>query len=206
MHFMNCPPHRLSADLALLAERAGAMPIRLGELIEVLQVRGGHAVLLFLALPFVSPLPMPGFSLVFGVLIAVLGGRMALARGAWVPPRWRNRELTPRILPGLLRGTSRFLARVESLLKPRLLYPGFSTSFQRVTGVLVAISGVLLLLPLPVPFSNAFPALTIVLLAAAGLERDGAVFALGCLQFLLCLAFFGAIAFGGSALWQNFAG
>lgn len=199
-------PQRLSAELSLLAERAGAMPIRLGELIEVLQVRGGHAVLLFLALPFVSPLPMPGFSLVFGVLIAVLGARMACSRGAWVPHRWRDRELTPRVLPGLLRGTSRFLARVESLLKPRCLYPGFSTSFQRITGVLVAISGFLLLLPLPVPFSNAFPALTIVLLAAAGLERDGAVFALGCLQFLLCLAFFGAIAFGGTALWQNFTG
>ena len=59
------------------------------------------------------------------------------------------------------------------------------------------------LLPLPVPFSNAFPALTIILLAAAGLERDGAVFIAGCIQFVLCLGFFALLGLGGSEVWQR---
>ena len=92
--------------------------------------------------------------------------------------------------------------RLEKLLKPRLFYPEYPAAFQRTSGAIILVCGLLLLLPLPVPFSNAFPALTIILLAAAGLERDGAVFIVGCVQFVLCLAFFGALILGGSEVWQ----
>jgi hypothetical protein len=38
------------------------------------------------------------------------------------------------------------------------------------------LSGLLMLLPLPIPLTNTLPALTVVLLAAGAIERDGLFF------------------------------
>jgi hypothetical protein len=195
----------LSGQLARLAARFSDHPVRLGELTDVLQLRGHNAVLLFLAFPFITPVPLPGLSTLFGSLIALLGLRMALAQRPWLPARVEARVLPARFLPKILLASSRILCRIEKLLRPRLFYPEFPAVFQRVSGAVILVCGALLLLPLPVPFSNAFPAVTIVLLAAAGLERDGAVFLAGCFAFALCLGFFAALILGGSEIWQRFA-
>jgi hypothetical protein len=61
----------------------------------------------------------------------------------------------------------------------------------------------LLLLPLPIPLSNFFPALTVVLLAAAAMERDGLFFIAGSAAFTVTLAYFGLLAFGGAHVFDN---
>ncbi len=193
----------LSSQLARLAAGFADRPVRLGELTDVLQLRGYNALLLFLAFPFITPIPLPGFSTPFGLVIALLGMRMVLGQKPWLPERITVRELPARILPKLLLATSRAFRRLEKLLKPRWFYPEYPAAFQRASGVIILICGLLLLLPLPVPFSNAFPAFTILLLAAAGLERDGAAFIAGCMQFIFCLGFFAALWLGGSELWER---
>ena len=193
----------LSSQLARLAARFADRPVRLGELTDVLQLRGYNALLLFLALPFVTPVPLPGFSTVFGLVIALLGMRMVLGQNLWLPKRITARELPARLVPKLLLTASHAFGRLEKLLKPRCFYPEFPLVFQRASGAIIVICGLLLLLPLPVPFSNAFPAFTILLLAAAGLGRDGAVFIAGCVQFIFCLGFFAALCLGGSEVWQQ---
>ncbi len=195
----------LSSQLAWLAAGLAERPVRLGELIDVLQLRGYDAVLIFLAFPFITPVPLPGFSTLFGTVIALLGLRMALAQRPWVPERIKAHVLPARLLPKLLLVTSRMFGGLEKLLKPRLFYPEYPAAFQCLSGVIILVCGLLLLLPLPVPFSNALPALTIILLAAAGLERDGAVFLAGCVQFALCLGFFALLGVGGSEVWQRFS-
>lgn len=194
----------LSSQLGRLAAQFKDRPVRLGDLADVLQLRGYNALLIFLAFPFVTPIPLPGFSTVFGLVIALLGVRMMLAQKPWLPTRLTARELPTRFLPKLLLAASRGFGKLEKLLKPRLFYPEYPAAYQRASGAIVAVCGLLLLLPLPVPFSNALPAFTIILLAAAGLERDGAVFIAGCVQFVLCLGFFAVLCFGGSELWQRF--
>ena len=193
----------LSSQLARLAAHRSDRPVRLGELTDVLQFRGYNALLLLLAFPFVTPVPLPGFSTLFGLVIALLGLRMALGQALWLPERITARELPGRVVPKLLLGASRALARLERLLRPRLFYPDFPVAFRCASGGIICLCGLLLLLPLPVPFSNAFPAFTILLLAAAGLERDGLVFIAGCVHFLFCLAFFAALGLGSSELWQR---
>ena len=65
------------------------------------------------------------------------------------------------------------------------------------------LSGVLLLWPGPIPLTNTLPALTIVLLAAGAMERDGLFFLAGCATFTVTLAYFGLLAFGGVHLVDN---
>ena len=193
----------LSSQLARLAAGFADRPVRLGELTDMLQLRGYNALLIFLAFPFVTPVPLPGFSTVFGLIIALLGVRMVLGQHPWLPQSITSRVLPARVLPKLLMASSRAFGRLEKLLKPRFFYPDFPVAFQRASGVIIVASGMLLLLPLPVPFSNAFPAFTIILLAAAGLERDGAFFIAGCVQFILCLGYFAALCLGGYEVWQR---
>jgi hypothetical protein len=55
----------------------------------------------------------------------------------------------------------------------------------------------MLLLPLPVPFSNIIPAWGIMLIAGGLLERDGAFIIAGYVASLLTVAFFAAIGIFG---------
>ncbi|MBL9169210.1 MAG: exopolysaccharide biosynthesis protein [Verrucomicrobiales bacterium] len=191
----------LSSQLGRLAAQFSGRQVQLGEVIDVLQLRGYNAMLILLAFPFITPIPLPGFSTVFGLIIASLGLRMLLAQRPWIPRRLMTRELPSKILPKLLLAASRGFGRLEKLLRPRLLYPDYPVAFKSASGAIVLACGLLLLLPLPVPFSNAFPALTIILIAAAGLEHDGLVFLAGCVQFAFCLGFFAALCWGGSEAW-----
>jgi len=63
----------LSSQLARLAVGFAERPVRLGELTDLLQLRGYDAVLIFVAVPFITPVPLPGFSTLFGTVIALLG-------------------------------------------------------------------------------------------------------------------------------------
>lgn len=197
---------RLSGRIARLAARSASRPMRLRELAEALHTRGGHPLLLLLAFPFLLPVPLPGLSTLFGLVIALLGIRTALAREPWLPDRLAERAIPSGLLARPLLATSRAVRRLERLLRPRLLYPDHPVLFRRAGGALTTICGLLMLLPLPVPLSNSLPAATVILLAAAGLGRDGAFFLAGCLNFLLCLAFFGLLAFGGVEAWQRLLG
>lgn len=78
--------------------------------------------------------------------------------------------------------------------------------FRRVAGFFFMLSGLLLLLPLPLPFSNSLPALTVLLLAASALERDGVSFLAGCFMCLVTVAYFGFLAFGGVQVIDGLTG
>ncbi len=127
-----------------------------------------------------------------------------IAQCSWLSNRLTVWLFPTTFLPQKLLAVSRSFRQLEQSLKPRLFYPDFPAAFQRASGAMVIICGFLLLLPLPIPFSNSFPALTIILLGAAGLERDGASFVSGCIQLTLCLGFFDVLGFGGSEVWQRF--
>jgi hypothetical protein len=95
--------------------------------------------------------------------------------------------------------------RVTGVPAPALtrLFP-LSLNYQpynrRLAGILILLCGLLMLLPLPLPFSNSLPALTILLLAAGALERDGVFFLTGCGVFLVTTAYFLILALGGAHL------
>ena len=56
--------------------------------------------------------------------------------------------------------------------------------------VLMLLAALALLLPLPIPFTNSFPAWTILLLAAGLLERDGVFILAGYLVFVAGVFYF----------------
>ncbi len=190
-------PRRLSEELAAIVESLTERPVTLRELVSVLQGRAYTLLLLMLALPFCTPIPLPGVSTPFGAVIALIGGRLALRQHPWLPARLLDVEVPPRLFRRVLSAAGWILRLLEWALRPRWVALADSPWIHHAYGIVIMVSGLLLLLPLPVPLSNLCPALAVVLTASALLERDGVVAVVAFMMFLFSLGFFGALAWGG---------
>lgn len=198
-------PQRLSRQLKELAEREVKSELTLGGLMDELQGRVYTLLLVILALPMCQPVPLPGLSTPLGAAIALLGLRFALSKQPWIPRRLLATKLSGNFFPAVMRGGSRVLGVCEKLLHPRFVGV-FKLSYMRfLAGVTICLSGLLLLLPLPIPGTNMLPALTVVLTAAAFSERDGYCLIMAGMVFVLTLAFFGALIWGGTEIVGHFA-
>ena len=191
-------PRRLSEEIEALIAEFGERPLRLREVMAVLRGRAYTLLLLLLAIPFCTPIPLPGLSTLFGVMIALIGFRLALGQKPWLPQRLLDTTLPPGFFTRVLRGARRLVRFLEAFLRPRLSQLVEARIFRHGSGVIILVCGLLLLLPLPIPFSNGLPALTVVLLAGAMLERDGYCLVAGLIAFVLALCFFGALGWGGA--------
>ena len=198
-------PQRLSAQLLALAESEEHAELTLGGLMERLEGRVYTLLLVILSLPMCQPIPLPGLSTPFGVAIALLGLRFAFSQRPWMPQRLLATKLTGNFFPAVMRGGARVLGVFEKLLHPRLVGV-FEPRYARfLTGAVICFCGLLLLLPLPIPGTNMLPALTVVLAAAAFSERDGFCLVAAGLVFVVTLAFFGALVWGGAEIISHFA-
>lgn len=199
------PAHesRPSEELRAINLNVRAGVVTLGDLMAALRDRAYSLFILLVALPFCTPIPMIGVSVPFGAVIAYLGIRLALGLQPHMPGRFRSRPVPPRALAPILRGAERLMRFLERFMRPRF-EPATRSWFGRAAvGAVIAACGVLLMLPLPIPASNFFPALTIVCLAASLTQDDGVVALLGLVFFTATLAFFGAIAFFGTEILES---
>jgi len=191
-------PRRLSEEMAGLIAAFAERPVTLREGIVVLHQRAYTLLLILLALPFCTPIPLPGISTPFGLVIAVIGFRLSLGQKPWLPARLLDTTLPAKFFPRVLAATRRLVCWLEVFLKPRFSNVLRWRIVGQALGAMFLVCGLLLMLPLPVPVSNALPAITIVLLAAAMLEEDGHFAVAGAGMFLLTLSFFAAIFWGGA--------
>lgn len=191
------PKRKLSAELHALNERFGHEAVRLGEVMDVMGDRAYSLLLVLLALPFFTPVSLLGISTVVGAVIAYLGLRLALGLGPRLPERLRDRRLPPRFFGLLLRGAERVIRVLERITRKRL--PQFVTGrwVHRGIGGAIMAAALLLMLPLPIPFSNALPAIAIVALAIGRLEEDGGMVLFGLLSLLVAATFFALLGFFG---------
>jgi len=207
-------PPRLSEEIGRLVATFAERPVRLREVVEVTRGRGYTLLLMLLALPFCTPIPLPAVSMPFGMVIALIGFRLALRQKPWLPARLLATELPQTFFPRFLAATRRLVRGLEWFLRPRWVFLLDAGVLHHVYGAMILVSGLLLLLPVPLPFSNGLPALTVVLLAAALLVRDGYFVLAGLLLFGLTVAYFSLLFFGGAtaveavyqwgrALWQG---
>lgn len=187
-----------SQELTAVAEQFGDGSVTVAEILNATKGRGFNLLLVLVALPFLTPIPLPGFSIPFGVAAALIGAREALGKRPWLPERLLSRPLPPKFLPSLIRAASRVMRWLEYVLRPRFGWVYENELLRRAAGAGIAISGVYLTLPLPIPFSNSLPAFSVLLFAAGALERDGLFFVGGCLSLLISTTFFVALAYGGA--------
>lgn len=199
-------PRKLSEELRALSERITSGEVTLREMIAILQGRAYDLLILLLALPFVLPIPLPGLSTPFGLVIALIAARMTLRQRPWLPARLLDTRLPAGFFPRILRGARHIVRGLELFLRPRLPWMTRSPQLIQVHAAVMLAAALVLLLPLP-PGTNFLPALCILVMTAGLLERDGVFVFGGYVLFALNAVFFTLIAIYGMRffhlLWER---
>jgi len=183
-------PRKLSEELADLEARSRERAVTLREVIYVLSDRAYTLLVMLLALPFITPIPLPGLSTPFGLAIAAVALRLSLGQRPWLPMKLQRRELPAGFLGKLFTVAGKIIRVFEKFLRPRLTWFTDTPLLVRLHAVLMLVAALVLLLPLPIPFTNSFPAWAILLIAAGLLERDGLFVLLGYVVFAAGVLYF----------------
>lgn len=181
-----------------MLEQAAGRPLTIAQIIEILHGRGFDILVILLALPFCTPIPLPGLSTPFGLVLAFFGARIAVRQRPWLPRRLLQRQIPYATLAKIVTAALKVATRLERLLHPRLRFFNRWTSFGTLNGLVIMSSALLLMLPLPIPFTNTLPAWSIVLLAAGMMEDDGAVILAGYLMAGAAWSYIASIWWFGS--------
>lgn len=192
-------PTRLSEDLKRILEHAAGNAITIREIIAVLHGRGLNVLLILIALPFCTPIPLPGLSTPFGLILISFGLRITLRKRPWLPQGLLDRKIPYTTLTKIIKASTASSKRLEKILHPRLRFFTNFSSFNIINGLAIVSSAFLLMLPLPIPFSNTLPAWAIALLAAGMMEEDGAVIVIGYLVTGIAWIYFFSIWWIGKA-------
>jgi hypothetical protein len=92
-------------------------------------------------------------------LLAWLGERGLLThRAPWLPGRLWHHRLAADALFGVCTRRARLFTRLERFIDPRVPPLTHGPTMGHVNGLLLVLSGVLLMAPLPLPMSNTLPA------------------------------------------------
>lgn len=142
----------------------------------------GHNALLVLSLmaimPFMQPIPIPGLSTVLGLIIFLQGVGLVFLNKPILTEKLKSQKITPETFNSIYNVAVRFtnITSKLSLFK----HPVTQTKFFRIVcGISVILSSAFLSLPLPIPFSNFIPALSIFLICLGLLEEDLALIVIG---------------------------
>ncbi len=187
----------LGETLRGLARSISGETVTVRELLGLIGEQGLLLALMFLTLPFLIPISIPGVSTVFGMVAILISLGVTFNRVPWLPDRLLDRPLDAVKLAGAIeRGAERF-GRVDRISHPRLQRLTSSRAMNRMAGLGLLLGSVLLIFPLGlVPFSNTLPAWGILLLAAGLLQRDGLLILLGYLFLLATIIYFAVLGYG----------
>lgn len=154
-------------------------PIRLGEVTAMLGRRSFGALLFLFGLINALPLP-PGSTFVTGVPLVLIAPQLMIGvRALWLPQQLRDHEFKSRDLRRSLGRVIPQVKKFERISRARWSFL-FGPVGDRIIGFVTAVLALIIFLP--IPFMNMWPALTVAVLAFALFQRDGKALALGYLM------------------------
>lgn len=193
---------KLSQLLSQLLSEYTDKPLPLSVLLEKVGNSGFGTIAGILIVPMLIPLPIPvaGFSTLFGSGIMLIGCQLALGyEKPYLPKRVAKIELSPTASQRILKQLDRLLCPIEKMSRHRLSRFSNSAWGCRISGACLAWEAFLMSLPLPIPLTNLIPAYTILFLAIGLLEFDGLFILIGYGMTVVTTIFFASIA---GTIWQ----
>jgi len=151
--------------------------ITLNEVLEVAGERTFGFLFVLLSIPSALPIPAPGYSTPFGLVMFLLAVQLMVGRDQpWLPEKFRKKEFGKGQVQDLLRKGMPWLKRVEAVARPRLTPVCTSRPGQALVGGLIALAAISMMLPFPL--TNTLPAMGI-FVAGLGLSDDDGFLSLG---------------------------
>lgn len=166
------------------------------QLIELLGENSHHILIIFFCIPYLQPIPLPGLSSIFAMIILTISFFLFLRKPPWLPTKIKNIHLKQDLLFRIFTNAEKIWSKLEKVIYPRFQivfsFPGAKT----LDFFIVMISTVLLSLPLPIPFSNFIPTLPIFINSLGHLEEDGLLILISYILFALNILFFISLGAG----------
>lgn len=166
---------RLSAELdRFFFEESRAEKVTLGDILNLSGERTFGFLFVLLSLPSALPIPAPGYSIPFGVVMFVLAGQLLLGRRRpWLPASWQKKGFELTQVQKIVKAGLPWLKRIEVLSRPRLTsicttYPG-----RCLLGILIALMSISMCIP--IPGTNTLPAIGIFITGFGLLDDDGLI-------------------------------
>jgi hypothetical protein len=182
---------RVSAILKAFLENFSKQRVTVGDLTNALADRAFAILMLVFALPNLVPFPLPGISVILGTPLLLLSFQLMMGRKApWFPQWLSKRSFRRNDMESVVSYAMPYLKKVERVLKPRLSFL-LNPSIEKIIALICIVMAVMI--TLPIPLGNWFPAFTICLFSIAILERDGLFILLGCFAAIVSTALVGTV-------------
>ncbi len=166
----------LSRNLEDIIKNNDKGDITVTKITEQVKEKGFGLFLVILSLPSALPIPAPGYSTPFGIILMTIGIQMALGRETPWLPVWAGKvTLKQKFAKKIAKAGCTFFGKIEYLIKPRFSVLTNKGS-RSLLGMLVALMAVLMIFP--IPLTNTAPAMVIFLIGI-GLSEDDGLFILG---------------------------
>ncbi len=193
----------LAGELRALGRHFEGRSAALGEVFDTLGARASALLVLLCALPFSTPVTIPGLSTPFGLVILLLTLRHFMGLPPWLPERLKRVHLPCDFFAKLIAASSRLIGWLERRLRTRWFFLTDANWKLRLHAGVVIMAALLLMLPLPPlpPFTNTLPALVAVVLTFSVMKRDGLGMIAGHGLFLFTVGYF---IFWGEVVIQVF--
>src|SRR3989338_9459908 len=113
---------KLSGEFQRLENLCQDETVTFRKLLEGVTTREHALLSLFLAIPFLFFIPLPGISTLFGGAIMIAGYRLALGKKLWIPKRWLDRPLPASKMKKIFSMGLKIMKKIEKIIQPRGKY------------------------------------------------------------------------------------
>lgn len=180
-------PSTLGQTLEKLLETDSEYGMSVKEISSTVGKKGFGLILIVLSLPSAIPVPAPGYSTPFGIIIGLVALQMICnSRTIWLPNKLSEIRIRPKIARAMLTTVSKCLLSIERFIRPRQKWIR-NRAGQTALALLIGIMACLMILP--IPFTNTLPAIVIFIIGIGLSEEDGliaiAAFLAGCVAVVL---------------------
>ncbi len=190
-YFLDAPsltptPHEAAAaEVATLGNE-----VTLNELLTLGGERTFGFLFVLLSLPSALPVPAPGYSIPFGIVMLWLAIQLIIGRAKpWLPEGWMDKGFERTKVAGFITKGLPWLQKIEAISRPRLSIICTSPVGRFVLGSAIALMSICMMIP--IPGTNTLPAIGIFVIGFGLLDDDGAISLAG---LTICTLAFGLVA------------
>ncbi|NEP61298.1 MAG: exopolysaccharide biosynthesis protein [Symploca sp. SIO2G7] len=196
-YFLEAPsltPTSHEADAAEVATVGG--DVTLNELLTLSGERTFGFLFVLLSLPSALPVPAPGYSIPFGIVMFLLAVQLIIGRKKpWLPDGWLSKGFERSKVTGFITKGLPWLQKIEAVSQPRLSIMCTSPMGRLVLGIAIALMSMCMMVP--IPGTNTVPAIGIFVIGFGLLDDDGAISLAGLTICTLAAGLVGSVIFFG---------
>ena len=162
----------MSSRLMKALEDVRDLPeITLGKIVEHVEGEALLIVCLVSILPFLQPIPIPGLSSILGLIVLFQGFGLMFWSKPLLTRKMRSLNISHERFEIIYKAAKKFSTFTSKI--SAFKHPMTNTRVSHILcGIAIVLSAAFLSLPLPIPFSNLVPALSIFLICIGLLEED----------------------------------